>query len=109
MTQKKQFVLKARSLGVSTYISHRLLEKQPLTKRARRQAKKLFKKKKHSPWGYTRDTPQIQVHTQHALRWLAELDEQSQKLFSKNYSNLKDKDKTRVHESMNEGPMKERS
>ena len=73
-----------------------------LTKRARRLAKKLFKKQKHSLGGYTRHEYQKPVLPPEIIRWYKELDERAQKLFKRNYSNLKDHEKSKLHNSMNE-------
>jgi|SRR5580693_4424196 hypothetical protein len=79
------------------------------TKRARREAKKLFKKQKQTPAGwyqlYKMETGISMKPTlpAHVVAWLALIDEHAKKMFKRPYDHLTDKQKSQVHESFNTG------
>src|SRR5580692_10087291 len=78
--------------------------KQPLTKRSRRAAKKLFKKTKHSPWGYTRfphyQQPELPPEV---LAHQARVNEHAMKMFKRPYFKLTSQQQTKVFEDFNGG------
>ncbi len=82
------------------------IQKRPLTKRARRQAKKLFPKQRHTPWGYTRyghyQKPELPPNVK---AWLFELDTHALNMFRKPYHKLKSVQQSKIFEDMNtQGP-----
>jgi hypothetical protein len=106
-TRKKLFVADEAKIELYTAVKYGSFPVK--TKRARRRAKKLFKKQKQVPQGWYqlyKMTSTIGMNPTlpaHVVAWFALIDEHAKKMFKRPYDQLDDKKKTLVHESFNTG------